>query len=439
VRATAAAAHSVDASRTPSIDALLSSLADARRGQPEGWLRAVGYDVAAAGAIDRNVLDRAGSGPIRVQDRTATWWVLSSDGLDRVLPADALEWPDGVQVDGAGRPTGVLVRLDGWLRTRIGAAVEDLASVGRALAGWGVTAIEDASVTNGPDDVTGLAGAGLPQRVSVMTGGLDGSFGPVKVVLDDADLPDLETFAASIGAAHSARRPVAIHCVTAVQLLLSLAALELAGSRPGDRIEHASSVPADAIGALWRLGVRVVTQPGLVWSRGDRYLDEVPEDEHDSLYRIATLRRARIRVLGSTDAPFGPSDPWVGIRAATDRRTSSGRVVAPAEAVGPRTAVELFTGIRALRPGMPADICMLDATWGEITRSPQVLATLVGGRQIFGSPLTDAIDETPVEGGRGVDGLAGQRQPGAPLAADPPGDADGAAGAGDQTHRHLGQ
>ena len=396
--ALAASRTSVDCAppRVGSIRALVEVLVGARAEQPEGWLRGTGYDVALAGAIDRRVLDRHGAGPVRVQDRTATWWVLSSDGLDLVLPDDPASWPPGVCVDAAGRPTGVLVRLDGWLRTRLGRPADTagrLTAVGQQLAGWGVTSVHDASATNGSAELALLDGAALPQRITAMTGGLDvrpvGSItlGPVKVVLDDADLPTLEALSAHIAACHGRNRTVAIHCVTAVQLLVAVAALDDAGRRAGDRIEHASVVPGDVLAPLRRLAVTVVTQPGLVWSRGDRYLEEVEDGELPSLYRIATLRRAGVRVLGSTDAPFGPADPWIGIRAATDRRTAGGHLVSVGEVVGPRAAVDLFTGTRRLRPGQPADVCILDGTWSEVTARPSVRATLIAGHQVHGAPL----------------------------------------------------
>jgi len=402
---TAAAARSVDCAPPAVVSSsdLVAVLSAARRRRPEGWLRGTGYDVALAGDIDRTVLDRSGPGPLRVQDRTASWWVLNGDGLDAVLPASPADWPAGVERDGAGRPTGRLVRLDGWLRTRVSGAEPpldaELARVGRELAAAGVTSVVDASVTNGPAELAVLAGAvasgQLPQRLSAMTGAVDivdppVRLGPVKVVLDDADLPSLDHLVTGTRVAHRAGRAVAFHCVTSVQLVLALTALAEAGHRAGDRIEHASVVPDDLLALLAAGGPTVVTQPGLVWRRGDRYLAEAPEEDRPFLWRVGTLRAAGVPVAGSTDAPFGPLDPWVAVRAAIDRRTAGGAIVGRREAVTATEAIDLFLGSPAdpARPrrvgdGMAADLCILDGSWSSIPWVG-VGATLIGGKVVHG-------------------------------------------------------
>ena len=69
--------------------------------------------------------------------------------------------------------------------------------------------------------------------------------------------------------AHAAGRPVAVHCVTRVQLVLTLAALDAAGRLPGDRIEHGAVIPAESLPDL--RGLTVVTQPHFVAERGEQY------------------------------------------------------------------------------------------------------------------------------------------------------------------------
>src|SRR5262249_5290710 len=115
--ATAAARDSLDCSPAALAagGGLAAALRDARGRRPEGWLRGVGYDVAASGPLDRAVLDPLGVGPVRIQDRTGIRWMLDGAGLAAVLPTETAGWPAGVERDGAGRATGVLTRLDGWL------------------------------------------------------------------------------------------------------------------------------------------------------------------------------------------------------------------------------------------------------------------------------------------------------------------------------------
>src|SRR5205814_288585 len=135
---------------------------------------------------------------------------------------------------------------------RLPANAPDLSDVGHWLAAHGVTAVTDAGANNGPEEVAILAAAGLPQRVTAMTAspawpGTDGvACGPVKILLDEADLPDLDDLSHRVTTAHVAGRSVAVHCVDAASLALALAA----GIGPGDRIEHASVVPDQLLPVL---------------------------------------------------------------------------------------------------------------------------------------------------------------------------------------------
>jgi predicted amidohydrolase YtcJ len=178
--------------------------------------------------------------------------------------------------------------------------------------------------------------------------------------------------------AHGEQRPVAIHCVTRVQLVLATSALEDAGARPGDRIEHGSVILADLIGVLARLGTTVVTQPHFVIERGDDYRRDVDADDLDSLYRIRSLLDAGIPVAAGTDAPFGSPDPWPSIAAAIDRRTHDGEALGSDEAVDLATALGLYLGHaeapgrpRTIEVGAPADLCVLTVPWRDL---PDALA-----------------------------------------------------------------
>ena len=82
---------------------------------------------------------------------------------------------------------------------------------------------------------------------------------------------------------------------------------------------------------LARLGVTVVTQPGFIADRGDDYRRELAS-ELDDLYRVASLQAAGIPTVCSSDAPYGPADPWAVMRAAAQRRTPAGEVLGAAGA-----------------------------------------------------------------------------------------------------------
>jgi predicted amidohydrolase YtcJ len=160
---------------------------------------------------------------------------------------------------------------------------------------------------------------------------------PGKKILHDDGL-DLDALTEWIARQHNSGQPVAVHCVTAAQLVVTIAALRAASGHPRDRIEHAAVVPDDTLADLAELGVTVVTQPNFVAERGDQYLAEVPAAEHDELWRVASLRGAGVPVALSTDMPFGGDDPWAAMRAAVHRTTPSGHILNGDERVTARTA-----------------------------------------------------------------------------------------------------
>ncbi len=142
--------------------------------------------------------------------------------------------------------------------------------------------------------------------------------------------------------------------------------------------------------ALAALGVTVVTQPGFVAERGDRYRAEVDESEQADLWRCATLLRGGIGVAGGTDAPYGPTDPWRAMAAAVDRRTPSGAVLGADEGLDPARALGLFLGTaadpggpaRRIEPGAPGDLCLLDRPRREAfadLAAVEVTASFVAG------------------------------------------------------------
>src|SRR5690606_10809802 len=131
-------------------------------------------------------------------------------------------------------------------------------------------------------------------------------------------LPELDTLAGWIETAHGVGRTVAVHCVTRSGLALALDAWEQAGSVPGDRIEHGSVVPPDLRRVAAARGLTVVTQPGFVLERGDRYLASVDAEGLPHLYPCRGLIEAGIPVGGGTDAPLGHPDPWRAVATAIE-------------------------------------------------------------------------------------------------------------------------
>ncbi len=355
-------------------DDLARALAEAPVGS-DGWIRAVGYHEAVAGPLDRDVLDELSPPmPVRVQHRSGVLWTLNSAGLARVGLADH---PDG-RLRSADRSWS-----DTLQRNETG-----LAEISRELSRHGVTGVTDATPDIDVNDIVKLVQAHrhgeLAQRVHCLA--------PGKRILHDGDL-DLGELTAWITERHAADAPVAVHCVTAAQLVVTLSALREAGTHPQDRIEHAAVVPDDAVTQINDLGVTVVTQPNFVGERGDQYLSDVPATEHHELWRLASLLTAGVKVALSTDMPFGEGDPWATMRAAVNRTTAAGVVLGPDERVAALEALTMFFGSagaptdpRTIRGGEPGDLVLLSAAPEDVVDeldSELVATTVIAGKVVF--------------------------------------------------------
>ena len=367
--------------------------------EENGWIRGTGYAESVAGDLDAAALDAVRPDvPVRVQHRSGALWVLNSAALAAIGACQAAH--PGIERDTAGHPTGRLWRADDWLRDRLALrALPSLAAVGQELLRHGITAVTDATPDLNDAAITSVSDAmargELPPRVHLLGVRLGASIpptpgltiGPYKIVLADSGMLTYPELAEQISAAHEAGRPVAVHCVTLEALVLLLAALRDTGTRPGDRIEHAGIVPADLIADLAQLGVRVVTQPGFLPDRGDDFLRDLPVAEHGDLYRCGSLLRAGVPVALSSDAPFGPVDPWAVMAAAASRRTASGRIAGAAERVTFGAALAAYLGSpddpggppRRVAAGSPAGLIVLRMPFAELPGAPSPVRAVLAG------------------------------------------------------------
>lgn len=371
----AMAASSIDVG--PARD--LADLGALLRAAPPGWVRARGYHESIAGELDRTALDRIlPDRPVRMQHRSGALWMLNSAALDQVR--NALDDSPDVERDRDGEPTGRLWRYDTRLRAALPETPVDLARAGQELFSLGITGITDATPDLEPGAIALLNAAvrsgDLPQTLTLLgvpddwappTGGLRVHAGPAKLLLRDHDLPDVTWIADWIAARHAAARPVAVHCVSSDSLILTMTALQIAGVLPGDRIEHAAVVPSGLRPDLGALGVRVVTQPDFLRTRGDDYLRDVPASEVPFLYPYCSLLDCGVPTAPSSDAPYGDPDPWQIIASAHARLTASGQPIAATESVSTRRALEGFLSPahdpggtpKRLHPGPGVDVVLL--------------------------------------------------------------------------------
>jgi predicted amidohydrolase YtcJ len=359
-----------------------------------GWLRGVNYFESVAGDIDRSWLDKYGPRrPVKIQHRTGRLWILNSAAMDLLA---------NPKIPHNGR----LFDADTLVRATTSLSSIDIKAASEALASFGVTGINDMTPANDLETFKWFArlqqSGELLQKVRLSgTAELSSAaniaskltVGEFKIHLHDSDLPEFSGLCTAIQASHSTNRNVAIHCVTETELVFALSALQEAGIQPGDRIEHGSVMPESSLALIQETGLWVVTQPNFVTERGDAYLCDIPQSQHSALYRCASLMRHDIPLGFGTDLPFGNSDPWLAMKAATLRATSSGKVLGLDERITPETSLACFLGALdkpgqpcSIRIGDPADFCLLHYPWArareDLSRN-LVRSTMVNGEFIY--------------------------------------------------------
>ena len=345
----------------------------------DGWIRGVGYHESVAGdltaqEIDQWVPDR----PVRIQHRSGRLWYLNSLAMSEL---------------GLGRlPDGQLYRQDEMLSERAPPnrdLLRNLKETSQELASFGVTHVTDATPTNDETSASTLKSTCTFQSVSVM-GSEHLYTGHLKIILDDFRLPVIDNVIDSIHRVHELGRPVAIHCVSRIEVVFAIASIRAAGAMRGDRLEHATELSTDLIEQVVESGLKVVANPNFIYERGDAYIRDNPLSVLNTMYPLRTLMKQGAILAAGTDAPFGLPDPWVAMKAATNRKTQDNKTIAEREAIEPEEAFALFMPIRKsfdeienqIKPGYQANFCILDRPWSQArTRllKEDVQATITNG------------------------------------------------------------
>lgn len=379
LNASAAAMNSVKCG-PPEVETEDELIAALHEATGEGPLRGIGYHHSVAGEIDREWLDKNGPNrPVRIQHRGGRMWILNSLAMEAY----------GL----AGLTNGWLVDSDHLLPKP--GSFPDLNPLKQYLFSLGVTGVTEVTPRNGLAELSHYKENAHPLKLTVMgsaelTGVDDPLIGPLKLHYHDHNLPALEDLAGEIEVAHAGGRAVAAHCVTRAELMLTLAAIEMAGPQYGDRIEHAAIADEAAIEWMLLLGLIVVTQPNFIAERAAAYLVDVDTRDHKYLWRLNGLREAGLRLAAGSDAPFGGADPWEAMHAACHRPAGFGGN----EALTPEQALALYTKpagdaggtSRTIEIGAAADMCLIKRPWSVARNDLEgvsVLATWIGGVLVY--------------------------------------------------------
>ncbi|HEX4979673.1 MAG TPA: amidohydrolase family protein, partial [Acidimicrobiales bacterium] len=401
-------------SAAPTLDDLARRIrAAAAAGRARSWLRGAGFDdafVAERRPPDRSLLDAVSpTRPIVVHHAAGTVAYCNTLAL-RLLGVDPSrdDGTRGVERDAAGSATGTVEKHTGVLEGVPYLAGADLARAWDALASdlvaMGVTAVTDATVANGPDELAVLAALG-ERTPGPAVGAMVGAAALTAPAFADAALHELrvrhakivvesdepEDLDALVAGARRYRLGAAVHVTDIDGLDRALHALGAAGTAAagaGDRLEHVSLCLPEQVGQIAAAGVGVVTQPAFMAERREKYAELLSDVEQEWLYRLGSLLAAGVAVAASSDSPVVQASPLASMAAAMVSLN-------PGERVDAAVALRLVTCAAAaasglpggvLTPGAPGDLVVLGADPlacgpAELVEIP-VLATVIGGRVV---------------------------------------------------------
>ncbi len=340
---TAAARLSIDVSAARSLGEMGEIVRKGAAGGA-GWLRAWGYEEWALEERrhpNRRDLDRmAGGRPLVVHHRTGHAAVANSLALSEMGEP---HHPDGILID----RHDLLSRVPRVDPTSLQAAA---AAVSAEWEAAGVSAVTDATHTNGPEELELLAAwcakGVLRQQVTAMVDAAElsslpaygsrvgaATVGPAKLMAAPAELAGLP---ARVASAHAAGFPVAVHVVEIDVLDATLRAFAASPPPPAtvDRIEHNALCLPEQVARIAACGAMVVVNPAFLLHRRLKYTLQLEAVERQWLIRIGSLLRAGIAVRAGSDSPVTPSRPDEMVAAATAHPFSPEESVTLEEAEG---------------------------------------------------------------------------------------------------------
>jgi predicted amidohydrolase YtcJ len=143
------------------------------------------------------------------------------------------------------------------------------------------------------------------------------------------------------------------------------------------RIEHASVLTPDAINRMAYLGITASVQPAFLASEVG-WLGKRLGQRVDRTYSMEALAAAGVPMVGGSDCPVEPPNPWGGVSAAS----GPGRL-------GPQGAIDLFG--TPLTTGASADFLVVDR---DPITSPDIGGTKVVAAYRNGQHV-ELVDELP--------------------------------------------
>jgi hypothetical protein len=213
----------------------------------------------------------------------------------------------------------------------------------------------------------------------------------------------------AVAKCHQAGLRVILHAIGQRAVDMAMDAIERALARQPradhrHRIEHAYLTPRPGqLERMERLGIVVSPQASFIYGFGEAWLKVWGEHGLPHIMPLRSMLGAGLRVMGGTDFPVSPINPFIGLQSAVARQTRAGTVLDPREAIDVREALRLQTAGAAyggfeerlkgsLELGKLADCIVVSedpfAVPPEQLGSIQVDTTIVGGRVVYERPGT---------------------------------------------------
>jgi hypothetical protein len=144
-----------------------------------------------------------------------------------------------------------------------------------------------------------------------------------------------------------------------------------------------------------KLGVIPILQPGFIWELGDNWFHQLGKEKTSLFKPFRTLLRNQVLMAFSPDRPVVSGAPLLGIHAAVNQKTRTGKDYAPQEKITPEEALRCYTlnGAYAsfeekikgsIEMGKLADLVILGEDLTQVDpdriKDIPVMTTMVGGK-----------------------------------------------------------
>jgi predicted amidohydrolase YtcJ len=203
--------------------------------------------------------------------------------------------------------------------------------------------------------------------------------------------------------AHEVGLRVSIHSIGDRGVDIALDAIEKAQkAKPvkdmRHRLEHNSCCTPKQLKRIKKLGVVPSSSIGYMYGLGDQYAENFGPERVRWLHPHKTMKEMGIIAGGNSDCPVTFYSPWVQIYVAVTRKSSSGQVVGPEEAISVMDAIRVYTINGAylskeecikgsIEAGKLADMIILEKDIltipPEEIKDLKVSTTIVGGKIVY--------------------------------------------------------